>query len=369
LTGEVKEIGADVRDGYVHFEAELGPADSRLYIWNTTQDCRPPTEAEAGSKQPKNGGESVEELGPVTRFSRTMPNLLTIDTCSYRIADQGWSDETDVWQAQKAVREALGMRQVYSNGLEQRYKWINEPHLGNGTPVQFKFSFQVSVLPLTEVYLVLESAEYYEIQLNGEAISNHSAGWFLDRSFDKVFLRGLREGKNELVLSCGYHNRMEVEDIYVIGDFGVDTDRRIAAEPQTLSFGDWCTQGYFHYCGSMIYHFDITAGSVAETRTVLELGRYSAVTIEVRVNDKTVGHVPWRAANRLDLTEHLLGGENRIEIEVMGSPRNMLGPFHHTSGDPSTTSWASFRKTGDDYNEAYTLRPYGLFGDIKLYRG
>jgi hypothetical protein len=297
-----------------------------------------------------------------------MPNVLTLDICSYQLNGQDWSEGMDVWLAQKAIRDALGMRQVYGNGIEQRYKWINKPHPGNGTPVQLKFSFYAAALPQEQVHLVVESAANYEIKLNGSTVSNQPNGWFLDRSFDTVPLPGLREGSNELILSCLYHNRMELEDVYLIGDFGVDIDRRIIAEPQTLKLGDWCTQGYLHYCGSMVYQFNVFGPEVAQTRTFMELQDYSAVMIEVRVNGLTAGHVPWRAANLLELTDHLQEGENRIEIEVMGSPRNMLGPFHHLSGEPSTTSWASFRKTGSDYTPEYRVRPYGLFDPIQLYR-
>lgn len=366
LTGEAKDVEIIIRDGYVHFEGVFGPADSKLYVMNTNKSVE--SHPVLGRSNAEENSETAAELGPICRFTRSMPNVLTLDTCSYRLGDGDWSEETGVWQAQRAIRDALGMRQVYYNGLEQRYKWIDEPHPENGTSAVFRFTFQVSVMPADDVYLIVESAEYYDIQLNGETISNRPEGWFLDRTFDKVLLHGLKEGKNELLLSCQYHNRMEVEDIYLIGDFGVDADRAIVAEPETLKFGDWCLQGYFHYCGSMIYHFDVIVENNTMSRTVLGLGEYSAVTVEVRVNGKTAGHVPWRAANQLDLTEHLHDGDNRIEIEVMGSPRNMLGPFHHTAGDTSTTNWASFRKEGDDYTPEYKLRSYGLFGQIKLYR-
>ncbi|MFD0676289.1 MULTISPECIES: glycosyl hydrolase [unclassified Paenibacillus] len=378
LTGSTQPVAAAVNDGYVHFAAEFGPAESRLYILDKNKASICENDSMTGSIEIIEGigpntvedCESMLELETVSGFTRTMPNVLTLDTCSYRLNEQDWSEEVDVWLAQKEIRDVLGMRQVYGNGLEQRYKWINKPHPGNGAPVQLKFSFHIAALPQEQVHLVVESAEYYEITMNGAAVLNQPDGWFLDRSFDKIPLPGLMEGRNELVLSCSYHNRMEVEDIYIIGDFGVDLDRKIVAEQETLELGDWCTQGYFHYCGSMIYHFNLPGQNAAEakTRTLLELQGYSAVMVEVKVNGHLAGHVPWRAANLLDLAEHLQDGENRIDIEVMGSPRNMLGPFHHRSGEPSTTSWASFRKTGSDYTPEYRLLPYGLFDPIKLYR-
>lgn len=366
LTGRISERVASVMNDSLQLEDDFGPADSKLYIirkQSTTLNGETPE-----TREPVNLRQQEIELSQPCRFTRTMPNVLTLDTCAYRIGDDVWSEETDVWRAQRAIRETLDMRQIYYNGLEQRYKWIHEEHPGNGTPVAFKLNFHVAAPPVGDVYLVIESAACYDICLNGEPIPKHTAGWFLDRSFDKVPLPGLKVGKNELILSCRYENRMEVEDVYLIGNFGVDTNRSIAAEPDTLALDDWCKQGYFHYCGSMVYHFDINVQETTNDRTLLVLGVYSAVTVEVRINGQTAGHVPWRSANQLDITEHLQPGMNRIDIEVMGSPRNMLGPFHQSSGDTSTTSWASFRKEGSDYTPEYKLQPYGLLGSVKLYR-
>ena len=47
---------------------------------------------------------------------------------------------------------------------------------------------------------------------------------------------------------------MELEDIFLLGDFGVSLERAIIAEPAELHFGDWTSQGYPHYAGGMIYH-------------------------------------------------------------------------------------------------------------------
>ncbi|UJF35599.1 hypothetical protein [Paenibacillus hexagrammi] len=367
LTGEVKEVSTSFTDGLVQFEDVFGPADSKLYIWHKDR----PAQSRIADAEHRPAKDQVTkkmlELGPIRKFTRTKPNVLTLDTCSFAMEDSAWSDEMEVWQAVRAIREMLNMRQIYANGIEQRYKWIHEPHPQDGRQIVFRFSFQVSDEPKEPMYLIMESAKDFEIHLNGEPVPNRSEGWFLDRSFDQVQLRGIKKGINILTLTCQYRNCMEVEDIYLTGNFGVDAGRMITAEPQTLGFGDWCLQGYPHYCGSMIYHFDVQVEPEADSRIVLELGDYSAVTVEVRVNDRTAGHVPWRAANRLDVTPFMCDGRNRIDIEVMGSPRNMLGPFHQKAGDTSTTSWASFRKEGMDHTPAYQLRPYGLFGPIQLY--
>lgn len=365
LTGDFYETGVKVDGNSMSFTSHFGPAGSRLFIID--KKGRPKIEdIQYKYRHPHIARKIHTALGPVCKFTRTMPNALTLDKCSFRINGGDWSEETDVWQAQRKIRDSLGMRQVFYNGLPQRYKWINKPHPKDGTPVEFRFHFNVEQIPQNDVYLVLEEVKNYNVRFNGCKIDNKPEGWFMDRSFDKIKIPGVKAGVNELILSCGYLNRMEVEDCYIIGDFGVDAKRNIVKEPDILHFGDWCLQGYFHYCGSMIYHFNFNYSTNEGKKAVLELGDYSAVTVEVRVNGNTAGHIPWRAANSLDITAFLKEGANKIDIEVMGSPRNLFGPFHQAGSNTLWTDWSSFRKEGAEYTPDYVVKPYGLIGQVNI---
>lgn len=370
LTGKVKNIAISPKERKVSFITSFGPAGSRLFIIHKYK--QPVTkEYRFEYKQPDVSRNVFAALGPSCKFTRTMPNALILDKCSYRVGDTEWSDEMDVWQAQRKVRDSLGMRQVYYNGLPQRYRWIDEPDKNDGTPVAFRFLFNVKSLPGKDIYLIAEEVKNYHINFNNSIIKNNSDGWFMDRSFDKVKLCGAREGINELVLTCNYLNRMEFEDCFIIGDFGVDVERNITKEPEILHFGDWCLQGYFHYCGSIVYHFDFEYKAELDnlnSRAILELGEYNAVTVEVRVNGVGAGHIPWRCANSLDITRFLSNGTNLIDIEVMGSPRNLFGPFHQVAANIPWTTWMSFRREGPDYTPGYVVTPYGLMGQVNIYK-
>jgi hypothetical protein len=358
LTGTVQPVPAESRNGITRFGASLGPAGSRLYMLR--HDADPLTVSDAATRP---SPRTAAYIGPVCPFTRTDPNVLTLDVCAYRLDQGDWSEPLPVWQAQQAIRESLDMRPVYYNGLPQRYKWIEAPHPNDGTPVAFRFEFEVRHVPEGPVYLALEHAADCTIRLNGGA-AGPVDGWYLDRSFECVPLPPLKAGRNTLLLECRYTNRMEIEDCYLLGDFGVGLDRALVAEPPTLHFGDWGPQGYLHYAGRMIYHaiYEHMPGE----RVILELGDYRATTVVIHVNDRLAGHIPWRAANGLDLTAFLQDGTNRIDIEVVGSPRNMLGPLHLKPGDEAWTDWRSFRTTGERYTPDYVVVPYGLMTPVRL---
>ncbi|MFE5320816.1 glycosyl hydrolase [Paenibacillus sp. NPDC056579] len=398
LTGTITAVKAEIVNGRLRFYTSFKQADSKLYVILPMEDVTETVAAEAlvverrpvtaaqwaqtlGSGWPyvpaANGDKLSAAFGPSFRFSRTQPNVLTLDRCSYKLgADAaaaghtghaaGWSSEMDIWRAQREIREKLSMRQVYYNGITQRYKWIHQPHHGNDTPIALKLIFQVAEVPVGGLQLVLEGSRQFRIHLNGIEQLNEPEGWFVDRSMDCIRLTDIRSGVNELELRCSYHQAMELEDCYLIGAFALDRSRSIAAEPDGLLTGDWCLQGYPHYNGSIVYHADFNYQPEEGRRVLLQLGEWSAVTVEIRVNGETAGHVPWKAADGVDLTSNLQPGANRLDIEVMGSPRNMFGPFHEAEGYTATTSWSSFRQEGSGYTPGYVLQPYGLFSQVKL---
>ncbi|MCD7817908.1 MAG: hypothetical protein LUH07_02500, partial [Lachnospiraceae bacterium] len=191
-------------------------------------------------------------------------------------------------------------------------------------------------------------------------------GFFMDRDMQKIRLEGLRTGTNHLRLTGCYLQKMELEDIYIIGDFGVSTERVITRERKVLHFGDWCLQGYYHYPGSIVYHFSVPKPEFAGKRIVLRMGDYRGTLAKVCINGKPAGALIGKAYDRLEIGKYLTAQENTLDIEIVGSPRNMMGPFHQSYTGCSRISWADFRTEGRFHCDGYVLEPYGLMGQITV---
>lgn len=370
LTGQVCALAAEQRDGKFKFDTYFGPAGSRLYIVDPTADPEIQTvkngfqQFESAGQTPWGAGSQDDFVGPAAPFTRTDPNILTLDMCQYRMAGMDWSPVMEVWRAQDAVRRELGMRPNFYNGLPQRYRWALKPHARDGEHLELRFVFTVRDAPETPISLLLENADRFDITMNGAHVSGPSDGWYLDRAFNKVKLPPLKVGQNELVIGCAYTNYMELEDCYLLGDFAVNLDREITREPSRLHFGSWTSQGYPHYAGSMIYHaqIDYTPGK----RARLYLGEYWAIDVAVFVNSQLAGHIPWRAANGLEITPFLKEGVNTVDIEVVSSPRNMLGPLHRAPEHEAWTDNRSFRRTDKTFTPDYVFWPWGLVGQVRI---
>jgi hypothetical protein len=366
LNGQTHTLEARLEGSFLRFSTYFGPAGSRLYVVGGEASAEAATGRpfEQMETLPSSRDEPVQYLGPVCAFQRSDPNVLTLDTCQYRLADGEWSAEMEVWRAQNELRQRLGMRPNYYNGLPQRYRWALKAHPADGAPAELRFTFPVQQPPSGPVFWLVESAERFKLRFNGQAVQSTVAGWYLDRAFDRVALPPLRAGLNECVLSCAYSNYMELEDCYLLGDFGVSLAREIIAEPQQLHFGDWTAQGYPHYAGSMRYQGAFSHQDGKRCRIFLSETR--AVDVALWINGKLAGHIPWRSVNGLDVSALCQAGENRLEVEVVASPRNMLGPLHRAPEHEEWTDWQAFRRTDESYTPGYVLWPWGLFGQVRI---
>jgi hypothetical protein len=365
LSGEAVRLSAP--EGILR--ENMGQADSRLYLIEKKPERAIVTAC--GTPRASQTDIFYTSFSPDCTVQRNMPNALTLDTCCWHLRGGPESEEMELWQAQAQIRENLGMVQISHNGIPQRYTWIDKAHPQDGTEVSFVFRFNAA-WPARGLDLVLEDAEHYRIFLNGSEVLKQKKGWFLDRAFDRIALPPLRAGENRLELSCAYRNRTQAEDIYLIGEIGVDTSRRIVPENKRIRTGDWTLQGYPHYAGSLSYEWSFTYQTARQTegegiRVILKLESFTASAVLVSVNGRRY-EMPWKAAAEADITEALvIDSENRIAVEVLGSPRNLLGPFHLAQGETENTHDASFRTRGPEHTEGYHFHPYGLYAPPRLY--
>lgn len=87
--------------------------------------------------------------------------------------------------------------------------------------------------------------------------------------------------------------------------------------------------------------------------------------VVVKVNGADAGTIVYDPYT-LDISKYLRKGRNKIDVQVIGSLKNLLGP-HHGSPTPGYVSPASFRKVkGYPTGKNYSTLNYGLMEDFQL---
>jgi hypothetical protein len=311
----------------------------------------------------------VKEIafGEQWQVRRSRENSLMLDRCQWRFAGGAWSDWMPVWVAQKQLRQQMGLIDISHSGIAQPWVRYARPSRVPPRRVELRATFRVDKLPAAGIDLVLESAELFAISVNGKAVAGKAKGWWLEKSMDRVGLAKVRRGENELVLACDYRDapQYELEECYLIGDFGVDrkTDA-IVAEPASLHLGDWCDQGYPYYAGNLCYGQQVNLRLKAGERAMVKVGRHFGACVAFHVNGRLASVRGW-APYEADITPWVKPGRNEIEVEVCGSPRNLLGPNHLPERRPGWTGPGEFIRL-EDWVLARNLVPYGLFGEVTL---
>jgi len=378
-TGKVTGMLSDYAAGYTSARITLAPAGSRLLALNRAQE---PVEGPAHVLR------QVRRIAFEDRW-QVEPhdyNALTLDYCAFRLGDAALRSaySADVASPTKAGSE-LPLRstggawreEAPSIWLHQALQGLEEP-----TPLGLRFTFPVEVDParLRSCFLVVEQPERYQITVNGRQ-APEAHGWWTDISFRKIqILDLLRLGTNLVEMTTTAEPGLEVESIYVIGEFGVARSEprwqggppsfALTEEVRQVTTGDLGPQGYRFFRGSIVYRQALRVPLEQGQRALLRLEGLAAVLARVTVNSREAGYIAWRP-HELDVTELLNKRRiNSFEIELFGSCRNLLGPHHNVNADPVGIGPRSFyggarwredpRSADGVWRDRYSFVPFGI---------
>ena len=140
---------------------------------------------------------------------------------------------------------------------------------------------------------------------------------------------------------------MEIEAMYLVGDFGIDGIGSFEDIPHDASFFDGTfrlvaprreitlehieRQGYLFFAGELTVRRELTLKE-GDTARRLVFRKQGINAIRVRVNGQEVTRVLW-APYEVDLTPYLHAGANTLELTLVNNLRNLLGPHHHVGGE------------------------------------
>ncbi len=348
--GRAAPLPHRAEDGEAVAPLTLPPAGSALIV---ARPGRPAVEVAAENTP----AEHAISLDGTWEIERHDPNALTLDVCRFRRGDGPESAPLPVIAVQEILTDA--------------------DYRG---PVSLRYEFAAGHVP-DRVALAVEQPQACRITLNGEPVGEPE-GHYVDRAFQCIDVAGrVVEGANTVELRRDFEpvgrptiphggrfqdlGGVELESIYVVGDFAVAghvssglprpgcvryaPDFALAPEARETP-GDLLAAGLPFYAGRVTLGRTVRIDQAlpAGQRALLRLSELHAAVARVRINGRDVGPLAWRPYE-LDVTDAIQPGENRIEIDVVNTLRNLLGPHHRPSGEPDFT-WGH-----DSYSGRYAL--------------
>lgn len=296
------------------------------------------------------------------RGKRLDPNAITLDFASYT-AGNG-----NEFSASEPVIA------IFSRLSEHKYKG----------PLTLRYPVLIEEIP-SRCRLVLEQPGlFHSLKINGREFTFSGDGHFIDHQFISADITPfLIQGKNSIQMTLDFFPPQpaskdpaerygtEIESIYLTGDFAVsgiplnpmnDSQRNrtgnfppravhrfsgfaLTAE-KALFTGDLTPEGYPFYAGSFRLSHSFTLDSCdRDYRYFAELPDVESIVSVVTVNGHVADTLGWPPF-KTDITRFLKNGENILEITLVNSLRNLLGPHHHKGGELVKVGPGSFTGAG-----------------------
>lgn len=337
----------------------LDPAGSRIFLIDQTQTS-------VAGRESLNPPEEILEIAAPYSFQRQQDNTLVLDRCTLSMDGAVMLRNEPVWKARRAVWEKTGIAEY-----EGYQPWVLEARnvrtRTNKTVLEFEFT--VRDIP-EKLELAMESADRYTVEINGRTVETSAGKWHIDRKFPTLTITDyVVEGRNTIRAATDFLWDTEIENLYLAGDFAVGSEADgfpLIAEPETLESGSWTGQGYPFYPGSITYRMEFTLDRIESFRYDIDLSGMRGSLCNIMVNGTEVGALafpPFRG----DITGVLHPGSNTLEVEVVGTLRNTLGPLHY---DKESPEWVGPREFADPehWTDSFRFVPYGFLGEPKLIR-
>ncbi len=363
FTGKISDYPEQAQSAGIQLSYHLPPAGSLLLFIAD----RPETGWPA---YPVPGKGTAIEASPVS-VQRPAENTLMIDFCDVQFADTLLTDHHVTYAADILFKHyGFPSGNPWNHEVQFKDRLIARDTFPKGTGFTATYKFVIDPgVAFSKFRAVVERAGIWNnIRVNGKTVQPVPGQWWLDRSFAVLEIgRYLHAGENTLSVSVSPMKiHAEIEPVYLLGDFNLAAAGkgwRVTA-PAPLTTGSWKTQGLPLY-GQHITYVKTFQLTDAGKRTVVTLGNWKGTVADVKVNGAPAGII-FAEPDALDITALVKKGHNRIEVNVTGSLKNLLGP-HHNNPKPGLVSpwhWRNIKKypSGSDYQ----LYDYGLMEDVKI---
>lgn len=364
FTGRLMDYPEQEESGKLKVNFEIPPAGSLLLFIADKKQQGLPRFYQDKKLQAISSGE--------LKVLRPKENTLMIDFCDLQTkGTDSVKKDMHVVMASKAVFRKYGFtRDPWDHQVQFRDHIVARDTFSNATGFTATYRFTIDPNVEYEKFRgVIEQGQLWSsIRVNGKEIKPVKGEWWLDRSFSVLALGSyLKAGENTLSITASPMSVFaEIEPVYILGDFNLQAAEkgfRIVA-PQPMQPGSWKSQGLLLYGQGISYVKDVYLNNTGR-QVEVKLGNWKGTVAAVLVNGVKAGIIT-SEPNTLNITPYLKKGNNRIEVAVIGSLKNLLGP-HHNNPKPGLVGpghWGNVHSYPSGNN--YDTYDYGLMDDFEI---
>lgn len=319
------------RDGKLELDVIFEPMESHLFIAGSNVEKAP-----LAIRYTEHADVKLSNEWTVSKKSD--PNCLLLEYCTVLNDDGTWSDAHHIF---RCVDPATSPR---VRKLAPALKFT--VNIGNDTDIS----------KLEDVKVVSEFKLPVTFAVNGTKVDVTPDEWWFDHNFHVYHIGNLlKTGVNEIVVTdfctenkvdggISYSNKAEFGNMYLIGNFGVYSDKpyidalnrtlytdgkfTLTNRPEKITGGEIVRQGHPFFRGTIVLEQDVNIDNIDINRHIkLSQAPYATYAF-ISINGVKSDMLAWNDF-AFDVTPYIKKGSNHVEIELTIGNRNLLGPHHY----------------------------------------
>lgn len=328
-TGNTNKKISTFEDNQVCFNAEVGEGDSGLFYITDEQVL--------DSEMRHIGAEVPVENIVLNQFDYRLDemNALPLDFGRYRFKGEDYSKYMNISAIEDEILTYYGLptKEFYESAQPWFLYKTNHIDTSPRDELTIEFHIYIEELP-KKCNLVWEFDDRIQVKVNGNELKSDGERYIDDFLLSFDILEHITIGNNKVALSFQYCADMELQNMYITGDFGVSLiaenrgkhwrNYQITALPSSLHTGSIVGQGLDFYTGSVFYkinHKDLSCVHTIQvdeavcTMMVLHIGAKKIV--------KAWGDYKF---DDLEIRE-----DDNVCLEAIYGRKNLFGPLHVTT--------------------------------------
>ena len=290
----------------------------------------------------------------VVDYELSEENVLLLDIAEFKLEnEETFSPKEEILRLDNVCRKKIGLRERGGAVVQPWVYGEQEPV----TKVTLKYTFQ-SDINYVGAMLALEDADKAEITFNGNKVDNKIIGNFVDISIFKVQLPEIVKGENTLVITLPFGSSSNLENVFVLGDFGVNLCGNMATItelPEKIGYGDLVHQGFPFYGGNVTYKIPV---EVANNTLKVCTSDYRGAVISAKLDGEEIGKIVYPPY--CVYAKDIENGSHILELTLYMHRYNTFGPIHLVNEKESWHGPDAWRSSKANWSYEYVLRKIGI---------
>ena len=287
------------------------------------------------------------------KYSLSEPNVLVLDQAEYAFDGGEWMPREELLRIDNHFREKIGY-QLRMQAFPQ--PWVNQTEEEIRHTLSLKFHI-VSYVDVRDVSLALEN-KTAKVTWNGEVVPMDVTGWYTDREIVTIKLGDVQTGVNELRVDIPYRHKENIENMFLLGTFGVQvlgSEAVLTELPETLFYGDVVSQGLPFYGGNIEYQIPVEMPKDGMMR--IQCTRFRNPLLKVGIDDgekHVIAFSPYVAEIPCKAGAHVL------RLTAFGNRVNTFGTLHNCNEMEPWYGPNAWRTKENAWSYEYQLKRIGV---------